>query len=118
MSFRPFVVLLALASLCCGQTSPLSDAERSKLDPDLVALFESPEPPVDRYDVTMRPDGSREYGLFVRTSDPAELRALGITVGSVFADLATVRVTKEELRRLLALKSVRAVQNSTRSELH
>jgi hypothetical protein len=115
MLIRPLLACIVLFCVSCGETARLTDNEKAKLDPDLQALFETPEPSDDRYEVSVRPDGSREYALVVRTSDPAELRAAGIAVGSVFGDVVTVRVTKAELRRILSLHSVRAVQNSTKS---
>ena len=118
MLFRPLVAFLILLSLSCGDIYRLSESERAKLDPDLQALFETDDPPANRYDVTVRPDGSKEYAIIVRTSEADELRKEGITVGSVFGDVVTVRVTREELRRILSLPTVRAVENSVKSYPH
>jgi hypothetical protein len=72
----------------------------------------------DRYDVTVRHDGTREYGIIVRTTSVDSLRAAGIRIQSVFGDVVTARVTVDELLDIARLPSVRAVQNGARSTLH
>ena len=112
------LMLLAatLASCCSGPG--LSVDERAKLDPPLQELLMGENVAEHRYDVTVRPDGSKEYGVIVRTDVADDVRGLGIPVGSVYGDIVTVRVTKEELKRIAGLKTVKSIQNSGQNVLH
>lgn len=118
MSVYPCLMLLVSLSLSCGGPMALTDAERAKLDPGLQALLVEGTGSESRYDVTIRPDGTREYGVIVRTTDAEKLRAAGIHVQSVLGDVVTVRVTVDELCNVARLPSVRAVQNSGKNTLH
>ena len=111
-------IFLALLVLSCGGPMALTDAERAKLDPGLQALLTEGTGTDSGYDVTIRPDGTREYGVIVRTTDAEQLRAAGIRVQSVLGDVVTVRVTVDELRNVARMPSVRAVQNSGKNTLH
>jgi len=111
-------IFLALLVLSCGGPMALTDAERAKLDPGLQALLTEGTGTDSGYDVTIRPDGTREYGVIVRTTDAEQLRAAGIRVQSVLGDVVTVRVTVDELRTVARLPSVRAVHNSGKNTLH
>jgi hypothetical protein len=104
--------------LSCGGPLVLTAAERDKLDPGLQTLLAEGIGSETRYDVTIRPDGTREYGAIVRTTDVEQLRAAGIRVQSVLGDVVTVRVTVDELRNVARLSAVRAVQNSGKNALH
>jgi hypothetical protein len=118
MSVYHFLPLLAFLVLSCGGPMALTEAERAKFDPGLQVLLAEGTGTGSRYDVTIRPDGTREYGVIVRTTDAEQLRAAGIRVQSVLGDVVTVRVTVDELRSVARLPSVRAVQNSGRNTLH
>jgi hypothetical protein len=113
------LLLLAVGMLtsCCSKPG-LTVEERAKLDPYLQELLDGQTIAADRYDVTIRPDGTKEYGVIIRTDAPEEVRALGIPVGSVFGDVVTVRVSPEELKLIISLKSVRNIQNSGRNLPH
>jgi len=74
--------------------------------------------PADRYDMTRRPDGTREYGIIIRTTSVDSLRAAGIRIQSVFGDVITARVSVDELRTIVRLPSVRAVQSGGKNTLH
>jgi len=111
---------MALAVIClllvsCSGAKQLSDNERSKLDPAVQRLLTRERVVESDYDSTVRPDGSREYGLVVRGGNADEVKKAGIRVSSVFGDVMTVRVTLEELRKLVGLSSVRSVQNSSKN---
>ena len=110
--------LLALAVLSCGSSRDLSPSERAKLSPGLLALLTEEQAPDELYDVTLRPDGVKEYGVIIRSAVPEELRAQGIRIQSTFGDVLTARVTREELRSLLALPSVRSVEQGSTNQLH
>jgi len=118
MPVYPSLLLLAFLMLSCGGPMALTEAERAKLDPGLQSLLAEGTGPETRYDVTVRSDGTREYGVIVRTTDAEQLRAAGIRVQSVFGDVVTVRVSVDELRNVARLPAVRAVQNSGKDTLH
>jgi hypothetical protein len=111
-------LLLMFFLLSCGGPPTLTDQERAKLDPYLQSLVTEGTVSADRYEMTVRPDGTREYGIIVRTTSVDSLRAAGIQVQSVFGDVVTARVTVDELRVIARLPSVRAVQNGGKNMLH
>ncbi|MCC6398557.1 MAG: hypothetical protein IT282_16205 [Bacteroidetes bacterium] len=116
---RTIWFLLFAAMLVSCSTEPVLTAdEQAKLDPMLQELVLGRSINERRYDCTVRPDGTREYGVIVRTGAPDEIRALGIAVGSVFGEIVTVRVNAAELRRVASLKSVTSIQNSGQNTLH
>jgi len=116
---RKIVFMLLVATVIFGCSGPgLSVEDRAKLDPLLQELVSGQTVAEQRYDVTVRPDGTKEYGVIVRTNAPDDVRALGISVGSVFGDVVTVRVTPDELKRVVALKTVKSVQNSGKNVPH
>jgi hypothetical protein len=115
---RYVLVLCGLLALQCGHGKSLSREEMAKLDPGLQQLFAA-QPPADApYDVTVRSNGVKEYGVVIRSSSPQALRDAGIQVGSVFGDVVTARVSVDELRHVVSLPSVRAVEQGARSEIH
>ena len=111
--FLPLAALLA----SCSAEPVLSVEEQEKLDPMLQELVLGRDIAERRYDISLRPDGIKEYAVIVRTSAPEDVRALGISIGSVFGELVTVRVSAAELKRLAAIKSVRSIQNSGQNTL-
>ncbi len=106
------IVLGLLGLLSCAGPGPLTHAERDKLDPLLQSLLDDDSPSRIGIDVSYRPDGTAAYAVIVRSQKPDDIRALGITIASVFGDILTVRVSKEELITLARLTSVRAIQSS------
>jgi len=118
MPIKFAVLLIAILALTCGGPKELSDEERAKLDPRLIELLNSSSVSDAAYDVSMRPDGQKEYGVIIRTNNTDALRTIGIQVQSVFGDVVTARLTTDELRKVVALQSVRAVQNSGRNIPH
>jgi hypothetical protein len=63
---------------------------------------------------TTRADGSKEYAVIVRTDHPEELTTLGMIISSKFGDVLVVRATRDELRMIVSLPSVRSVQAGSR----
>jgi hypothetical protein len=118
MYFKYLAVLCAFHAFECGQGPSLSHEEMAKLDPGLQQLFTQPPPADAGYDVSVRTDGVKEYGVIIRSRNPQDLRDAGIRMGSVFGDVITARVSVEELRRVVALPTVRAVEKGQRSEVH
>lgn len=112
------MVAMALSSLCCGGAKDLTPEERAKLEPRLITFLTEEHPSAELDDVTLRPDGTRAYAVVVRCAVPEDLRAAGIAVRSVWGDVVTVSVSREELRRIVALPSVRWVEQGSKLELH
>jgi hypothetical protein len=111
-------LVCAALALQCGHGNSLSQEEMAKLDPGLRQLY-SPTPPGDAsYDVSVRANGVKEYGVIIRSTSPQDLRDAGINPGSIFGDVITARVSLEELRRVVALPTVRAVEQGNRNEIH
>jgi hypothetical protein len=111
-------LLLMFVLFSCGGPPTLTDQELAKLDPYLHALITEGTVPAERYDMTLRPDGTREYGIIIRTTSVDSLRAAGVRVQSVFGDVVTARVSVDELRNIVRLPSVRAVQSGGKNTLH
>jgi hypothetical protein len=112
-----FGLLSLVLLLSCRSAAPLTDTERAKLDPPLLALLHGEAIVESQYDISTRPDGTKEYGVILRCSNVDDVQAMGIQVGSVFGDVVTARLTVAELRTILALPSVRAVQNGSTNYL-
>jgi hypothetical protein len=109
------LTLLLFSALGCTATAPLTEVERQKLDPLLTTLLRDEKVPESDYDTGLRKDGAREYAVIIRSKNVDEIRQAGIQVGSAFDDVITARVTIQELRKILSLSSVRAVQASTKN---
>ena len=101
----------------CSSTRELTDMERQKLDTQLSMILRGDAAESD-VDVGLREDGSKEYGVIIRSKNVEEIKQAGIRIGSAFSDVITARVTIPELRKLLSLPSVRSVQASSKNRLH
>ena len=104
------MAVLALFSFHCSSTKSLSDIEKAKLDPPLIRLFAGEQIDKNLVGETLRPDGIKEYAVIVRSEHPEEIKALGVVVSSVFGDVIVVHATIEELRKIVSLPSVRALE--------
>jgi hypothetical protein len=116
MTYVRSLGLLFLFAACGG--SRVSESELLKLDPPLQRLLSDRAVNEAEYDVTVRPDGTKEYGVIIYTDRPEELRAAGVRVNSIVRDFATARVSRDELRSIVSLAIVRAVKNSVKDGLH
>jgi len=111
---QKLIFLLAITTSFCTPALQLTDQERLKLDQQLQSLFEK-NPQETFLDVSRRSNGEKEYGVIIRASNAEEIRAQGVQVGSVYGDVITARITVGELRKILSLQSVRAVQNGSKN---
>lgn len=111
-------MLLLIIGTGCRSAMEVTEEERSKLDPKLLMLFTEERSPDSRLLTTKAPDGTILYSVIVRSESPDDIRALGVMVGSVMGDVITVRVSKDELRKLVSLKSVRQIEASVHDSLH
>ena len=112
---RMILAFFCLTFFACSTSMHLTESERSKLDPALAMLVQGESVNESEYDAHLRSDGAKEYGVIIRSNNADELKSAGIRIGSTINDIVTARVTLEELRKVLGMPSVRAVQNSTKS---
>jgi hypothetical protein len=113
----PILMTLIPLSFHCSSSKSLSDVEKAKLDPPLIRLFASEKIDDSQIGGSLRPDGTREYDVIVRSEHPEEIRALGVAVTSVFGDIIVVHVTIDEMRTIISLPSVHAVQAGSRNTI-
>ena len=118
MYLRYLALLCSFLVFQCGRGTSLTREEMAKLDPGLQQLLAQSPPSDASYDVSVRANGVKEYGVIIRSSSQQDLRDAGIQVGSVFGDVITARVSVEELCRIASLPTVRAVEQGKRSEIH
>lgn len=111
------IVICFILSACSGASS-LTEAERQKLDPRLVRLLSGDSVADSDLDSSLRKEGAKEYGVIIRSDNVDEVKQAGIHVGSAFNNILTARVTLAELRKILALPSVRSVQSSSKNFPH
>ncbi len=109
------MAFLLLLLVGCAGTTELTEIERQKLDPQLTKLLRGESAADLDFDAGLRKDGSKEYGVIIRSRNVEELKQVGIQVGSAFSDVITARVTIPELRKIVSLGSVRAVQASSKN---
>jgi hypothetical protein len=110
-----FATAFLLFLLSCSSTSDLSRAEIAKLDPAITRLLSGTGYDEKDYDVGVRSGGIKEYGVIIRANNTDELQSIGITIQSAFGKVITARLTLPELRRILSLSSVWAVENGSRN---
>jgi hypothetical protein len=112
------IASLFLMLVGCSSTKELTEAERQKLDPQLIMLLRGDAVADSDFDVGLRKDGSKEYAVIIRSKNVEEIKRAGIQIGSAFSDVITARVTIPELKKILSLTSVRAVQASSKNRPH
>jgi hypothetical protein len=112
---RVILAFCCLGFFACSTSMHLTESERSKLDPALATLVQGESVSESDYDAHLRSDGTKEYSVIIRSDNVDELKSAGIRIGSTVNDIITARVTIQELRKVLGLSSVRAVQNSSKS---
>jgi hypothetical protein len=118
MRFLMIVLFLSIPFFLlteCSSTTRLTSAEKSKLDPSLQKLLETGEGDPDHYDVHTRSDGTRVYGVIIRSQNVDALRKAGIKIGSIFGDVVTAQITVKEIRKIADIPSVRSISNSSKN---
>ena len=109
------ITVLLLMFAGCSSTKELTETERQKLDPALMMLLSGDRISDSDYYAGTRSDGTKEFAVIIRSKNADELKNVGIQIGSAFDDVITARVTIQELRKILSLQSVRAVQASSKN---
>jgi hypothetical protein len=115
LRLRALIAASILMLVACSGIRELTETERQKLDPQLTMLLRGDAIAESDFDLGIRKDGTREYGVIIRSKDVEGIKRAGIQVGSSFSDVITARVTIPELRKILGLESVRAVQSSSKN---
>jgi hypothetical protein len=104
------IVLSSVLTLHCSSTKSLSEAEKAKLDLPLLHLLTGKPVEENRLDILTRSDGTKEYAIIIRSNHSEEIKEMGIAVSSVFGDVIVARATIKELRKIVSLSSVRAIE--------
>ena len=104
------IVLSSVLTLHCSSTKSLSEAEKAKLDLPLMHLLTGKPVEENRLDFLTRSDGTKEYAIIIRSNHSEEIKEMGIAVSSIFGDVIVARATIKELRKIVSLSSVRAIE--------
>jgi len=102
----------------CSNKQTLSQAEQEKLDPFLQLLVLEEEINETKYSVYQQKDGTKLYGVIIQTSDVEEIKKTGIQINSYDGNIITAKLTPDDIRKLVNLKSVIFINNSTKNTIH
>jgi hypothetical protein len=100
------VTTLAVLSLRCGDTAILEESQRQKLDPQLQQLLAGRNDVPPEIPSTVRPDGTREYTVLIRTNNIDDIRAAGVQPQDAVGNMIIAKVSLEELLHVVRIKSV------------
>lgn len=67
--------------------------------------------------MSVRTDGTKEYAVIIRSNNIEEIKSQGISVTSAFGDVIIARMTIEEIKKVITLQSVQAVDTGSRSAI-
>ncbi len=115
---KKIIIILLLVSgfiIACSSGANLSKDEKMKLDPSLQKLLNDKEVPDKQYNVMIKEDGTKTYGVIIRSDKPADLETAGIFINSVSGDIITCKLTIQEIRKVAAIPSVSSISNSSKS---
>ncbi len=101
----------------CSSGANLTRAEKSKLDPALQQLLSAEDIPDKNYNVLVKEDGTKLYGVIIRSDNPAELEHAGIFINSISGNIITAKLSPQEIRKVAALPSVSSIENSSKTYL-
>ncbi len=110
------LILAALFAGCATTGPQLTTQEKEKLDPALQRLVLGTSPSRTEYDITPGAPGEDTFGVIVRSTNIDEIRNAGCAVTSAFGDVAVVRVTVSQIRKLVTLPSVRNITNGSKNQ--
>lgn len=100
----------------CSSLGRLTEAELAKIDPPIQRMLSGERVAELEETSRLRPDGSREYPVIVRTVNPQEIEEMGITIESRFGEILTVRATGDEIKKLARRPSVTGIRLGSRNE--
>jgi len=105
-------VLLAAGCEDNQASMALTEAEKAKLGPTLQQVVAGDTTAVRESARAMRSDGTAVYLVFIRTSEADVLRRAGLPIGSVSGEMATARLSADQLRQAARLDAVKAIRIS------
>jgi hypothetical protein len=110
-----FVAAAALGGCAgSGRAGGLTEAEMSKLGATLQRIVRGEEGGEEEKAGTTA-DGRAVYPVIVRAADPEAVRASALPVGSWSGDVATARLTVEQIRRAARMQAVASIRLSGRA---
>jgi hypothetical protein len=93
----------------------LTREEKDKLDLPLQKLVSGETINENMYNIYIAADGTKRYGIIIRSSDPEAIRQAGVEINSVYDDIITAKLTLNEIRKITALPAVITIQNTSKS---
>jgi hypothetical protein len=108
---------LAILTFQCSSPQSLSNTEKAKLDAPLIRLLTGAQVDNSLVDETIRPDGTREYAVIVRSEHPQDIQVLGVPVSSISGNMIVVHATIEELRKIVSLPTVRSLESGSKKTI-
>ena len=115
---KEIIVSLFLISgfiLACSSGANLSREEKSKLDPALQKLLGDEDVSDKNYNVIIKEDGSKLYGVIIKSTDALELENAGIFLNSISGNIITAKLSVQEIRKVVVLPTVISIENSSKS---
>jgi hypothetical protein len=109
------MTLLTLMVFQCAPSRSPSDTELSKLDNILRHLLINDEVDDKNIKISLRANGEKEYAVIIRSDNIEELKKTGIQLSSALGDVIVTRVTKEELKKIISLRSIKSVEVGSRN---
>jgi hypothetical protein len=113
--FPVMFAVFTLLALHCSSTKPLTDIEKAKLDKHLVRLLSGEQGDETLFDVQEKADGTKLYAVIIHSNQAEEIKRLGVSISSVFGSVIVVRATVKELRKIVSLPSVRAIETGSKN---
>jgi hypothetical protein len=98
----------------CSLTHSLSQTEKAKLDPQLIRLLTGNQND-NQFTSSQRSDGTKEYAVIITSEHSEEIKSTGASVSSVFGDVIVARATIDELRKIVSLPAVRAIESGSKN---
>jgi hypothetical protein len=99
----------------CGSTMSLSSSEKEKIDPQLQQLFTDIEINKKNYNISKKTDGEDLFGVIIYADNIDELTKLGYVITSHGDKIVTAKLSKNEIREVARLSSVKSIKNSTKN---
>jgi hypothetical protein len=116
--FNTAILIFTFCAFQCASSKSPSESNIAKLDQALRHLLAGDNVGVRKLEFSMRADGTKEYAVIIRSENAEELKSLGISVNSIFGDVIVSHITVEELKKVISLQSVRAVESGSRNVIH
>jgi hypothetical protein len=116
--FKNAILIFAFCAYQCASSKSPSESNIAKLDQALRHLLAGDNVGAEKLEFSMRADGVKEYAVIIRSENAEELKSAGISANSIFGDVIVSRLTIEELKKVISLHSVRAVESGSKNAIH